>query len=184
MTSAQLATLKADILADGALNAFPNNSDGNSAIVAAYTLFPGTDFFVWATDVLVTSVYDQIVWASLTPTDAPDGTQLWANRSLACQGKQFNVQILLQGQPRINGSKVNVRAGLQDALTNVPSGVAGALVSAGWVNVRTALARKANRYEKLFAVTTAGNGAAPVTAATMALEGVVSLQDVTDARNS
>ena len=36
LTPQQLATLKADILADPALNAFPNNADGNTAIANAY----------------------------------------------------------------------------------------------------------------------------------------------------
>lgn len=183
MTTAQLATLKADILADNALNVFPNNSDGNSAIATAYALFPGVDFFVWATAVPVRDIFDAIVWANLTPTDAPDGTATWTNRSLACQGKQFNVQTLLMGQAFINGAKVNVRAGLQDALLAVPSGVAGATQSAGWVPVRTALARKANRLEKLFANTVGGNGALAQNAATMVIEGAITFSDVTDARN-
>lgn len=184
MTLAQLQTIKADILANNDLNAFPNTSDGSDAIAKLYAVTAVPDFFVWATDVPIQTVYDQIAWASLTPTDAPDGTQLWLNRAMQCQGKQFNVQILLQGQTRINGAKVNIRAGLQDALTNVPSGVSGALVSAGWVPVRTALARKANRLEKLFANTTSGNGAAAATSATMVIEGTVNYADIDDARRS
>lgn len=183
MTSAQLATLKADILADGTLNAFPNNSDGNTAIAAIYNAAASPNYFVWRTDVPVQDVYDQIAWANLTPTDAPDTTQQWLNRAMQCQGKQFNLQILVQGQSRINAGKLNVRAGLQDALTNVPSGVSGALVSAGWVNVRdNALARKATRVEKLFA--SGGTGATAQNAATMGFESPLSYQDVTDARNS
>jgi hypothetical protein len=184
LTLSQLQTLKADIAADPTLNTIPNNGDGNDAIAKAYAVVPSPDFFVWATDVPVQTIYDSIVWANLTPSDAPDGTQLWMNRALACQGKQFNVQILLQGQTRINGAKVNVRAGLQDALSNIPSGAAGAQVSAGWVPVRTALARKANRLEKLFANVSGGNGSTAATAATMVVEGFISYSDIEQARNS
>lgn len=183
MTSAQLATLKADILADGALNAFPNNSDGASAIAAVYNTIASPNFFVYRIDVPPQDIYDQVVWANLTPTDAPDTTTQWQNRSLSCQGKQFNLQILVQGQTRINASKANIRAGLQDALTNVPSGISGAPVSAGWVGVRdNALARKATRVEKLFA--TGGNGSTAALAGTMGVEGVLTWQDVDTARNS
>jgi hypothetical protein len=187
LTVAQLAAVKADILADNALNALPNNSDGNSAIAAAYAQIVAPDFFVYRTNIPVADINDQIVWANLTPSDAPDTTQVWANRSLACQGKQFNLQLLLQGsQVTINGAKANVRAGLQDALTNVPSGTAGALKSAGWVPVRdNALARKARRIEKLLADTSGGGtGGNASTAATMTFEGPIGYTDIEAARNS
>lgn len=186
LAPAQLATLKADILADGVLNQITRNADGFAQIADAYNVAAAGPFFVYRTNVPVQDIYDQIVWANLTPTDAPDGTQTWANRSLACQGKQFNVQIILQGQNIINAAKVNVRAGLQDALTNVPSGVAGAIVSAGWNPVRdNALARTATRLEKLFASTAGGKtGATAALAATMGAEGLVSGANVEAAFNS
>jgi hypothetical protein len=75
-----------------------------------------------------------------------------------------------------------VRAGLQDALTNVPSNTGGATQAAGWVGVRdTALARSASIFEKVLASGGAGDTAA--TAATMGAEGPVSYPDVEDARN-
>lgn len=172
LTTAQLATLKADVLADGTLSQIDRtHDDGLALIAAAYNVVDNT-FNVYATAINVQDIFNQISWANLTPNDLPDGTQLWANRSLACQGKQFNLQLLLQGQQAtINGAKASVRAGLQDALTNVPSSsAAGSTVSAGWVPVRDGpLARKATRGERLFA--TGGNGSTPATAATMQAEG-------------
>jgi hypothetical protein len=184
LTSAQLVTLKAAILADSNVNSIPANPDGDFAIAAYFNTVASPVFLVYRSDVPVQDIYNQITWANMTPTDAPDGTQTWANRSLACQGKQFNVQIILQGQASINAAKANVRAGLQDGLTNVPSGVAGALVSAGWNGVRdNALARAATRAEKLYANTTGGkDGSTATLAATMVVEGSISSQDVNSAR--
>lgn len=188
LTAAQKTTLKAAIVADPTLSAFPNTSDGNldlseylSRTVASPT------FNVYRTNVPASDVFDQVVWANLTPNDAPDGTQSWANRSLACQGKQFNLQtLLIGGAGTVNASKSNVRAGLQDALTNVPSGTGGTTVSAGWVGVRdTALARAANLVEKILSKTTVQqDGSTAAKAATMTFEGSVSDRDIAAARNS
>src|SRR6185369_578519 len=99
LTSVQLAALKADVLADATLSLIDHTSNsGYQQIAAAYNLFPQTDFFVYRSAVSVQDIYDQIVWANLTPTDDADGTVLWQNRALVCQGKQFNLQIILQGQ--------------------------------------------------------------------------------------
>jgi hypothetical protein len=181
LSPAQLAALKADIIADGALNAIPNSSDGNYAIAAAYNLDAAPVFTVWRSTTPADDVFNGITWANLTPNDAPDASQAWLNRALACQGKQFNVQTMLSGRTTVASGKINIRAGFQDALTNVPSGAAGAAVSAGWVTVRDGMKRNATRAEKLFA--TGGNGAF-ATPADLVLEGRISLQDVTDARNS
>ena len=42
------------------------------------------------------------------------------------------------------------RQGLQDALQNVPAGVAGALLDGGWVAVRNVLKRLGTRFEVMF----------------------------------
>ena len=198
LSSAQKATLKAAIAANTTvaggssayastpINQIPNNSDGNQAIAAWYNGSPTPDFFVWNSQATIASVYDNVTWANLTPTDAPDGTQTWANRSLACQGKQFNLQTILIGaQGIVNATKSSIRAGLQDALSNVPSGVGGATISAGWANVRDkALARKAMNIEKLFADTAGGNGATAQNSALPVFDGAISPSDVDTARNS
>lgn len=179
MTPQQLATLKADILADPVLSALPMNSDGAFDIAAAYNAFDAA-FMVYRTAMPTQEIFDQIVWANLTPSDTPDGTQLWMNRVLACQGKQFNIQTMLTGRAALDVSRPNVRAGLQDALTQVPSGAGGAIRAAGWVGVRDAMPRLARRVEKLFATGT-GTIASP---ATMGYEGQLSYQDVEQARAS
>lgn len=173
MTPAQLAILKSDILADQTLVDWITAGRPNM-ITAAYNADAAPDFIVWKNQVRTEDIFDSITWSALTPLDTPDGSQDWANRSLACQGKQFNLQIILTGRQSISGSKTAVRAGLQDALTNVPSGTAGALVNAGWAAVKAALSRKATRGEKLFA-TGAGTTASP---ATLRLDGPVTDADV------
>lgn len=197
LSSAQKATLKAAIAANTTvpggtsiynatpINQIPNNSDGNQAIAEWYNTTAVPDFFVWNSQAPIASVFDNVVWANLTPTDPPDGTQAWANRSLACQGKQFNLQTILIGaQGVINGTKANIRAGLQDALTSVPSAAGGTTQAAGWTNVRDkGLARKATRAEKLFADTTGGNGSTGQTSAMPVLDGPLSAGDVDAARN-
>jgi hypothetical protein len=177
MTPAELLILKNAIDADPVLSALPHTSDDALAIVAAMSV-PTADFMVWQTSMPAQTIFDAITWANLTPTDAPDGTALWTNRSLACQGKQFNLQTILSGRETINPAKANIRAGLQDALTSVPSGANGALKSGGWANVQTAMQRKATRGEKLFATGT-GTAASP---ATMTIEGALSYLDVEAAR--
>lgn len=178
MTPAQNAAIKADIQANNDLNAFPNTSDGNDAIASLYNAPAVPDFFVWRTNVPTAEVFDQIQWAKLTPTDAPDTTQAWMNRSLACQGKQFNLQTILTGREFINAAKPNIRSGFQDALTNVPSGAGGATLAAGWAALQSTLSRKATRLEKLLA-TGSGTQAVP---ATMGFEGSINYSDIGTAR--
>lgn len=186
LTASQMAAIKADILANPDLNAQPLTSDGAFEIARLYALPASPSFYVFRTNIPTQEVFNGVTWANLTPNEAPDGTQAWANRSLACQGKQFNLQTLLVGQTSIDASKVNLRAGLQDALTNVPSGAGGATVAAGWVGIRDGvLARAASRLEKLLAtVTVQQDGSTPAKAATMTREGSIGYQDIADARNS
>jgi hypothetical protein len=142
---------------------------GNNTDIAAW-FKADSEFVVWRSSVSVAEVQDAVVWANMTPADAPDGTTAWTNRALACQGKQFNLQNLIVGRDQINSGKANIRAGLQDALTNVPSGAGGASQSAGWVTIRDAMKRNANRGEALYATGT-GTSATP---GSLVWEGVVS----------
>lgn len=178
MLTTQLQALKAAIQADSTLLNLWAAGIQNQ-ITAAFNVNDGT-YSVWRTSVPVSEVFDAILWANLTPTDAPDGTLAWQCRSLACQGKQFNVQTMLTGRDSISGAKTNIRAGLQDALSNVPSGTAGALVSGGWGTVKTTLTRTATRAEKLFA-TGSGTVAAP---SLLAFEGAVTDADIEAAMKS
>lgn len=174
MTPAQNAAIKADITANGDLNSQPANGDGCFEIARLYNLPATPDFYVWRTNVPTAEVFDQVQWAKLTPTDAPDGTLAWQCRSLACQGKQFNLQTILTGREKIDASKPNIRAGFQDALTNVPSSAGGATQPAGWNQLQQALSRKATRLEKLLATGTGSQGSP----ATMGFEGTVNYTDI------
>ncbi len=121
LTSAQLATLKADIAANTnqiggvQIKDMPNNDDAAFAIAAWYSANASPDFNVFRSNIPVDEVYDQITWANFTPSDAPDNTATWTNRSLSCQGKQFNLQTMLVGRASFNAGKITQRAGLNDA---------------------------------------------------------------------
>jgi hypothetical protein len=188
LTLQQVAALKAAIVADPVLNALPLSGDADQQIADAFNAVQ-PDFFVWSTSVDVGSILDAINWPNLTPNDPPaQGTQLlaqtWENRAMVCQIKQTNLQLMLQGRTTINASRPNVRAGLNDALTNIPSGLNGANQNGGSGAVQAVLARKATRAEKLFANVVGGNGATAATAATLVFEGAITLQDVDGARTS
>ena len=183
LTPAQLTTLKAAILANPTWAAYPMSGDGYYDLSRVLSGQATPAFWVWSTNADVQSIRAAVVWANLTPADAPDGTQTWANRSLQCQGKQFNLQMLVPMTGTLNASDANLRAGLQDALTAVRSGVAGASQSAGWTAVQGTLARRANYVEQILADTAAGNGSTKPLAATLIHEGSVSDFDVQQARN-
>ncbi len=181
MTPEQLATLKADILANPELDGEPMTSGGAYAIAAAYNTLTTTD--VWSTKADVNAIYNAIDWSKYTPTDAADGTALFTNRLLMTQVKQMNLQNMLQGRTTVDGSKANIRASLRDAVIALPTGTSGAATTAAGasgVNVLNALLRKATRFEKLFATTQATTGS--VTANVLTLEGNVSVGDIQTAR--
>lgn len=172
LTDAQIATLRPVVQAEPTLAQAIATGD-DYAIAAWLNAESAPAFYVWRTSMNTGEVYDSIVWANLTPADTPDGTQLWLNRALAAQGKQFNIQTLLQGRETINPARPNVRAGLQDALTGLPTGPSGATRAAGWVALQLLMSRKATRAEKTLASGT-GTQATP---ATMTFEGSVSAQE-------
>ena len=161
MTPTQAQTLKALAMADQTAAALI--AAGNDTGLADWFNTPTTSY-IWRSSVPVDEVFDAITWANLTPVDVPDGSAAYTNRALLCQAKQINLQIMLQGRERIAGAKATIRAGLSDALLNVPSGVGGAIQSAGWASVKAVLSRFATRAEAALA-TGAGTQAAPSTPA-------------------
>jgi len=179
LTNTQLLAIKADIAANSDLNSNPNNADGNFEIARLYNLMAVPDYYVWSSNVQIADIMDAIMWANFTPADAADGTQTWTNRSLSCQGKQFNLQTMLVGRSSIDATKANIRGGLQDAMTALPSGPGGANRSGGWATVLLTLSRKARRVEKVLAAGT-GTQLAPATAV---FEGQISPGQVETARN-
>lgn len=189
LTTAQLQALKADILADQTLANQPMTSAGSQVIAAAYAVVGNLD--VWRTDAPVSAIYDAIDWTKFTPTGAMDDASLTdatvaARRQaqlLAIQTKQMNLQNMLQGRTTVDASKANIRAGLRDAVIQLPAGTNGAGVAAGGTNgttVLNALVRKANRFEALYATTQATTGA--VTANLLVVEGQVTSDQIQQAR--
>lgn len=177
LTNTQLLALKAAILAETGPAFVALRTAGSTGLMAEW-LNGASTIVVWRNQTDVATLFDSIQWAKLTPSDTPDGTATYTNRALMCQAKQINLQILLQGQQSLKTSQANIRAGLQDALTAVPSGVGGVTQAAGWLAVQTAMQRPATRGEKVFVTGGAGTSANP---STLTFEGYLSDYDVVQA---
>jgi hypothetical protein len=160
LTPAQLATLKAAILADATLNAFPNTGDGNFDMAAQKLNVVATPaFIVWKGNVTVTQTGQSF-----------NGTELAGLTT----GNQSRLQTIAQY------FTTGYNAGLADVrqmFNDIWSGAGGA-------NTRTNLLvlwkRSALLGEKILATGT-GSDASP---ATMGYEGNISPTDVASARNS
>jgi hypothetical protein len=159
LTTAQLATLKADILATPALNAKPNNSDGNLEIADAYNLPASPAFTVWRALVSIADTGQKF-----------NGTEL-AGLTTGNQSRLQTIAQYLAGG--YNAGLVDVRQMFND----IWSGAGGTNTRA---NLLVLWKRLATRAEKLFATGT-GSDVAP---AVLSFEGQLSYQDVTNARNS
>ena len=190
LSSAQLATLRSWLNS----NAIGLNDEDAINLLNA-TASP--NYYVWRTNMRIEEIYDKITWVNFTPSDDPDSNVIWTNRSLACQGKQFNLQTMLIGSTgSLNPTKSGIRAGLNDATTNLPSGPAGTLRSGGWSGILTTLYRLCTVGEKLYSVVATGtgnNGANPRGDVTNPdalgidghgayLEGLITIANVSEAR--
>lgn len=182
LTPAQLATLRTAINADPTWAAYPLSLDGYYNLARKLNELAVPNFWVWSSNADVGKVRAAVIWANLTPADVPDTTQVWANRSLQCQGKQFNLQMMIPMTGTVDATDPEFRAGLQDALQGVRSGVGGVAQDAGWATVRASLARQAKWVEMYLADTTNGTGATKAKSATMVFEGNVEPLDVELAR--
>jgi len=165
LTASQLTVLKADILADPVLSAYPQTADGLQAIAAAYNVNAAPAFWVWRT---------RITEEEIVGEASPDGT-LWSwpayiSRSAGEQNCWSRMFAKTEG---INASRPNVRQGLADIFSG-PSGVAQRthLLAIG--------RRLSTRAEKLFATGT-GSTASP---GTMTFEGTITVSDVIAAFNA
>ncbi len=175
LTSAQRAILKTDVEADPVLSLLTPSNANADIIKNAYN--EDSTFVVWKTAASVEDIFNAINWKRLTPEGDNDPANVVGFQaiSLACQGRQFNIQTMLVGRETINATQNSVRQGLNDALTQVPSGVNGATQAAGWNNVKTAMQRIVTRGEELFATGT-GTAATP---GLLTFEGSISQDDVT-----
>lgn len=168
LTPSQIATLRAVVLAEPTLDAARQNGD-DYAIAAWCNSDASPAYKVWNTATATAIIYDAISWGNMTPGDAPDATVTYTNRALAAQAKQINLQTLLQGRESISTGKSSIRTGLQDALTDLPTGTAGALRSGGWSAVKSAIQRNATNAEKVLAT---GSGT-PSSPSDLSFEGKV-----------
>ena len=172
---AKAAIIKADILANPDLAAQPMSNAGAAEIARLYNLPSSPAWYVWR-NLSIDTVVNLITFANMTPLDVvPSVTTLpasptnaqnatfnnqmallhqWNARSLACQGKQFNLQNLTIGRTVAPMKNATYRAAMQDCLTAIPSGAGGSTITANWVGVRDAAKFVASRIEKLFSTGT------------------------------
>src|SRR3990167_6637344 len=129
LSTQQQQTLKAAILADSTLNAFPNTTDGNFdlAVHLSNTLAVPA-FRVWRSDVPTADVKRVIVWTE------------YIGRSVGERGA-FELMI---SNGVLDASNVNVRQGSQDCF----SGPSGANTRIALTNIAK---RNANLIEKILA---------------------------------
>lgn len=190
MTPDQLAKIKTAISQTLAWQSQPMTSAGANTIASALNQPSATA--VWRTDVLVTEIIDAIDLSKYTPNDVVSGSDSgdtlhrkngWL---LTAQTKQMNLQMLLQGRDRLSCAKPNVRAGLRDAVIQLPTGAGGAFTSPGGVNgsaVLNACIRPGTVGELILAAAAQGSDTTGgVTARVMTFEGVVTSDDVQAAR--
>lgn len=156
MTPEQQATLKADIIAKSQVGQplwdlmYPAQGNTNWPGIADYYNSPSATN-VWRPDAPRTAIMGAIVWKNLTQADTPDATTIYTNRVLASQSRQMNLDIMLPPTAdTLPGDQVGFRQGLQDALTDVPAGVGGAPLAAGWGAVQNALRRPGTWFEVMF----------------------------------
>lgn len=165
LTSAQNALVKADILADVTLNAFPHNSDGAFSIALGYTTVVVPDFWVWRSAVPAKEIYE---------TTTADGTVWsWTTYIARSQGERDGWRDLFSGSGVANPSLANMRQAIADIFS-------GPLGAAQRTHLLTISRRKATRIEKLLA-TGVGTTVSP---ATLGFEGPVIYQDILTARES
>lgn len=186
LTSAQLVTLAAHIRANtdpAVVSALANGQDNELARL--YNLTAAPAFRLWQSSASVDAIIDAITWASYTPNDkvgAADTDPALSRKIgwlLEIQVKQMNLQLMLQGRSALNCGKATLRAGLRDAVIQVPSGASGAATSPGGangVNVMTVCTRSATVAEKALAGAQETTGT--VTANVIGFEGQITSDDV------
>lgn len=159
LSTSQLQSLKTAILAETDPTFAEYRTNGQTPLMAAW-LNGDSTFVVWRSATRCSDILGAITWASFTPADNPDSTTLYMNRALVCQLKRDNLWCML-ARDSINTATTAARQNLTDALQNVPAGVGGALLDAGWLGagkVKATISRFASRAEKIFASGTGSSG--------------------------
>jgi hypothetical protein len=157
LTSAQIATLRADILADPTLTAIPAGSDGDFTIAAIYNTIFTPSWWVYKSSVPVADVKDALNYTT------------YIGRSVA-EREAFTFML---SNHVIAPNRPNIRQGINDIFSG-----SGATPVAQRAAFDVLFRREATRAEKLFAT---GTGTT-VSPGTMTVEGAISYQDVGAAR--
>ena len=168
LTPAQLSAVKADILANPDLNAFPNNTDGAFAIAGLYNLQASPDFWVWRTYVTKSEIVNNVGPNATTFNWVANG---FHTRSVA---DQTMWRELFGASDSVNPALANVRW----AFTYIFSGTG--IAANNLAHILDLSKRKATRIEQVLSNGTGSLGSP----ATMEFEGVISYPDVDAARNS
>jgi hypothetical protein len=157
LTPAQLATLKAAILADPVLAAYPAGAASSYPIAAAFNELASPAFIVWRTSV----PFDEIMRNGMD----------WTRVDNLSVGKS-RIWDWMTRLGTLNPSQANIRAGIDAAWVGTAADLA--VRAAVYVHCK----RSATRAEKLYATGT-GSDAVP---ATLVVEGNLSPDEVQQAR--
>lgn len=155
------------------------NANETGQMAAWYNV--ASTFVVWRPTTPVRDIANQINWKNLTLSDAADSSATFTNRVLQCQSFQMTVQSLLMAAAQtgvLDTGRPNIRNGLSDSLSAVPSGAGGSTQSAGWANVKTAISRACTRAERIWAT---GTGTSATPGDMGAFEGIVTNDDIVNA---
>ena len=184
LNATQRATLRAEIVTlsqPGQLFQTAIATENWQFIADYYNGYPFVSTVGWNTATPVSSILDAITWTAYTPSDVADGTVIQTNRIAIVATKQMNMQNMMAFRDTIDASKAGIRAGLRDAVIALPTGVNGALISAGGasgVNVLNACTRLSSRLEVLFASAPVTTG--PVSAVNYTVQGTIGVQEISD----
>ena len=174
LTAAQQTAVKADILANGDLNAIPNTLDGAFAIAALYNLDAVPDYFVWRTTVPIAEVQNAIELDDVADITAADSDRV--------------IKLLDIRSSGIIAERDTDRLAFEDVFSSATGDNSQDALAAIWY-------RKATRIEKVLALG-ANPGTEPAIGAgdrdvsatagpdTLGFEGPISFTEVFNARNS
>lgn len=177
LTTAQKALLKSAVLSETEPTIVSALSSEDFPFIRDYyNEVPPSPFVAWRVSTPTEEIHNAIVWKKLTPADTPDITTVFTNRALICIGRQLNL-IRLLANTEVPTGKDQVRQGIKDALTAVPSGASGTEQAAGWTAVKGVIIRDCTRGEALLA---SGEGTT-ATPGDLTFEGELTFLDIIDA---
>ncbi len=197
----QIALILQHIAETPVLNAQPLNSDGAFVIAKELNKLAEPEFWVWNSQTPVADVYNAITWESFTPNWSPGTaspeTQItmlakvvWA---LLVTIQQINLQNIFLRFNTIDATLPNIRKGISDSLSKLPSGAQANPTSApgnqnaGSVPALNAMRRRGSVLEKIL-TTTQPVGNAGVTAYVPGFDilkaGVITTEHIVEIRNA